>query len=177
MQIIGVTGTIGAGKSTICDFLKNNIGKLAVFDCDAQCHKLLNSKDRKAIAEEIFSNEDKRKKFEIKIWNEIFNLVDEEIKILRNQNINYFVIDAPLLFQSGLDKKCDKVIFVDAPQLIRRTRYILRTKSSAEDFDKRDQIISSYFQVNTQVISRIDLSVDTSKDGYFETIRNFFGLL
>ena len=50
-----------------------------------------------------------------------------------------FIIDAPLLFEVGLDRECDAVVFVDAPQEVRVQRVTATRGWDAAELDRRER--------------------------------------
>ncbi|TVQ53665.1 MAG: dephospho-CoA kinase [Phycisphaerales bacterium] len=139
--VIGLTGGIGAGKSTVARVLAD-LGCF-VTDSDAAAKAELNEPevrdqlvawwgedildresgrpDRSKIAAIVFNDASERKKLE--------GLIHPRIEAARRAafasapaGTKAFVIDAPLLLEAGLDRECDAVIFVDAPDEVRRAR-------------------------------------------------------
>jgi len=139
--IFGVAGGIGSGKSTVARML----GELGcvVIDSDAQAKAALarpdvkatlvrwwgtgvldahGNVDHKALAELVFSDERERRRLEGLIHPLIAASRDEQIERARREGRAGAVIDAPLLFEAGLDAQCDAVIFVDCPLHVRLER-------------------------------------------------------
>ena len=137
---IGLTGGVGAGKSTVATLLRELGGVVSDSDRDARA-VLSNPEvlaalrawwgdevigedglaDRSAIASRIFSDEEARVRLE--------RLVHPKVHERRQQTFaagpedaTALVIDAPLLFEAGLDAECDAVIFVDTPLEVRLSR-------------------------------------------------------
>jgi len=141
--IIGLTGQTGAGKSTVCAFLKEKA--IAVIDCDkvsrevtekgsALLKKLADafgadvlfkdgSLNRKCLAEKAFSSKEKTRLLNSITHPEILKAIKEKINELDAQNI---LLDAPTLFESGADKLCDKIIAVVADENLRKSRITAR---------------------------------------------------
>ncbi|MBE6788129.1 MAG: dephospho-CoA kinase [Ruminococcaceae bacterium] len=142
-MIIGLTGQTGAGKSTVCAFLKEKA--IAVIDCDkvsrevtekgsALLKKLADafgadvlfkdgSLNRKCLAEKAFSSKEKTRLLNSITHPEILKAIKEKINELDAQNI---LLDAPTLFESGADKLCDKIIAVVADENLRKSRITAR---------------------------------------------------
>jgi dephospho-CoA kinase len=129
MTIIGITGISGAGKSTVAGILKQEYQAL-VIDVDRVGHQVL-AKDknvrkkvlktfgtinRKKLGPIVFAEQKKLKKLN----GIIHPIMVKRIKAIlaKNKSKNLIVIDAALLFQLGLNKLCDQVIFVDAPKKV-----------------------------------------------------------
>ncbi len=140
-QIIGLTGPTGAGKSSLTEVAQKS--GFYVLDCDKLARKavekntcglkalvnvfgediLLSSGelDRKKLAQKAFSNKENTELLNKTIFPFITELVREEMKIAGK-----IILDAPTLFESGLDKICDKTIAVTADTKIRLARIIER---------------------------------------------------
>ena len=137
--ILGVTGGSGSGKSAFCRELKRlgayvidadvvarqivEKGKPALAEIKAEFgEEYLNSDgtlNRKKLGELVFSNSHKLEKL-----NEITHkYITEEInKKLKAENDGLRIIDAALLFESGLDKICDRTACVLASRDVRAER-------------------------------------------------------
>ena len=157
MIIIGLCGQSGAGKTTALDVF-SSLGT-AVVDCDAiarlvtqkgnECldelsgyfgKEILDSDGnliRQKLADIAFSEERYLEKLnEIThrhILREVFALVDK----CRSQGLWATVIDAPVLFESGLDKDCDTTLAICAEREKRIERIILRDGISRERAEAR----------------------------------------
>ncbi len=129
-MILGITGSSGAGKSTVCEILerKYNSQTINADKIAKQLSKqgtsylqeivqnfgndilLQNGElDRKKLANIIYSNSDKRDELN----NITFKYIKNEIKdqITKSEN-NIIAIDAPLLLEANLQEICDKTIAV-----------------------------------------------------------------
>lgn len=145
MKIIGLVGTSGSGKTTICDILKKG-ENATIIDADKIAKKLskkgtlyfksivecfgahiIDEKGelkRKELAEIIFEDDKKREEL-----NQLtFIYVVDEIKRLISLSSakEFIVIDAPLLFESNLNQICDFVIGVIAPNEVKVERIMKR---------------------------------------------------
>ena len=157
MKIIGLSGQSGAGKTTALQVLKQS--GATVCDCDkvsrevmmkntpctkeiisyfgediASCDGEIN---RKKLGEIVFCDKAKLDKLtEIThryIKAHIFDLIDDA----KSKGHDTFIIDAPLLFESGLDKICDITLAITAPKDARIERIIQRDGISKELAEKR----------------------------------------
>ena len=131
MKVIGITGSSGSGKTTLSKIL-NERDDIRVINADKVVRELsvpgteyLNA-IKETFGQEVFLEDGNlnRKKLAKKIYNDnvarenlnklTFNYVVKEIITriinIHSENINFAIIDAPLLFESGLDKCCDFVI-------------------------------------------------------------------
>ena len=146
MLLIGLTGVSGSGKGYVCEiFARYGIPSV---DSDRIVHELYESSDgcistlrklfgdsvikedgtvdRAALAQTVFSDKDK-----LKLLNAaVHRFVKEEINIIieaeRKKGSKAVIIDAPMLFESGIDKKCDLIISVISDRKTRLDRIISR---------------------------------------------------
>lgn len=140
--IIGLAGGIGAGKSSVAKALAD-LGCL-VSDSDAAARAALRDPaikqtivgwwgssvldahgeiDRGRIATIIFADPVQRRRLEglTHPWIEARRR-EQFAGALIDPSIPAFVIDAPLLFEAGLDRECDVVVFIDADPAVRLAR-------------------------------------------------------
>ena len=128
-MLIGLTGMSGAGKSTVAALFEKK--GFRVIDCDALVHSLYedarylrlirdafggeyireNKVDRKKLGALVFADPQALKKLNETVSPFIMRAVTEEIEAVRSADVSA-VLDAPLLFEYGLEKYCDSVIGV-----------------------------------------------------------------
>lgn len=145
--IIGLTGPTGAGKSTaakIADDLR-----FQVIDCDLCARKAVikdsggyyavissfgedildENKEivRKRLAKKAFSSKENTELLNRTLFPFIIRIVKEKI------TSDFVLIDAPTLFESGLDSICDKTVAVLSKKEIRLKRILARDKISEPD--------------------------------------------
>jgi dephospho-CoA kinase len=141
-KIIGLTGGIGSGKTTIANHLKS-LG-IPVYNSDDQAKKILYLPEtidslKSAFGNVVFTNElfdkDKLAKLvfnnpeQLKVLNQIIHpsvKVDFENWLKANKNSPLIIKEAAILFESGSYKDCDAVISISAPQEMRIQRVIER---------------------------------------------------
>jgi dephospho-CoA kinase len=141
LRVIGLAGGIGSGKSEVAAILQQ-LGAV-VIDSDRLAKEALNLPDvrdqlvgwwgqrilgpdgrvsRSTVADIIFSDPAQRARLE----SLVHPIVGRQRAVLRaraqERGAAAVVIDAPLLFEAGVDRECDAVIFVDAPRDIRLAR-------------------------------------------------------
>jgi dephospho-CoA kinase len=141
--IVGLTGGIGAGKSTVTRFWLNDkvhsLGASAVFDCDAAVHLLYQDHRIIDLLSEHFGDvgNDARKFCTNLVMEDPLRIDDLEkifipaVKIMIEDNIrttpyNILIIDAPLLFETDLHKMCDVIVVVQCLEEQRRDRVLSR---------------------------------------------------
>ena len=166
-MIIGITGSIGTGKSTVSNYLISkgysvvdadkiskgayNIGSngykaiLEVFGVE-----ILNSNgevDRKKIKKIVFDNSNMLQRLNMAIHPIIINEIEKEIEILlESQNVVF--LDAPLLIETELHKKVDKIIVVICDKNEQINRIIKRDKITA---DMAISIINSQMSIDEKL--------------------------
>jgi len=151
VKIIGITGSLASGKSTMSNYIVSK--NYSLFDSDLEVKKLYGDKifldelkqlfpevfieqyaiDKKKLATLIFADKVKKISLEHLIHPIVEVKLDSFIK--QNHDKNVIFIDVPLLFEVGWNTKCDEIIFVMADRKIALQRYLKRG-SDPELFDK-----------------------------------------
>ncbi len=150
--VLGLTGSIGMGKSTAADMLRQ-MG-VAVFDADAVVHKLQapggravsaiarafpdlvsgGVLDRARLAKRAFEAPDVLRRLE----HILHPLVHEaETRFLRVAALGrrpLAVLDIPLLFESGAERRCDYTLVVTAPPFVQAARVLKRPGMTSARF-------------------------------------------
>jgi dephospho-CoA kinase len=158
MKIIGITGGIGSGKTTVTEFLK---GKgYQVVDADMIARKIVEpgtevlgqlvshfggsilhndgSLNRKRLAELAFVNPAKKDELDWITHGAILENITQEINNIRIQlNPKLVFVDAALLIETGLYKKMDEVWLVTAHEALRIQRVVARDRLDAERVKQR----------------------------------------
>jgi dephospho-CoA kinase len=137
--IIGITGGIGSGKSTVCKIFK--ILGAPVFEADIIAKDLLENNEIKHELKKLFGNNILNSKGEVdrsRLADIVFN---DDIKLEKLNSIihpavrdkfmiwadkmksyHYIIIEAAILFESGFNKLTDYTILVTAPEHMRIER-------------------------------------------------------
>ena len=156
MIIIGITGSIGMGKTTVSNMFK--VLKIPVFDSDLKVKEILeknnhiikqileiwpdvalpNQKNKKinkkALSDKIFEHPKERKKLEKIIHPQIRK---ERTLFLKNYKKIFTVgLDVPLLYETGMDKKCDYVFLVNTTRKNQKKRVLMRPNMTAKKFEQ-----------------------------------------
>jgi dephospho-CoA kinase len=152
-KIIGLTGGIGSGKTTIANYFM--AVDIPVYIADDEARKIMQSEEiieeiKKTFGSEIFENDIlNREKLaqivfgdaeKLKLLNAIIHpAVKKHFHnwILDHKNSPYIIYEAAILFESGSYKDCDKIITVTAPMESRIQRVIQRDNSSRDQVLKR----------------------------------------
>ncbi len=150
MIILGLTGSIGMGKSTATTTFRR-LG-IPVFDADAAVHRLqapggralrpigaafpgsvVNGRlDREVLRRAVLGNPGALKRLE-RIVHPLVR--DEERRFLaraRRAGKRLVVLDVPLLFETGGEKRVDRIVVVSAPASVQRVRVLRRPGMTEE---------------------------------------------
>ena len=151
-HIIGLTGSIGMGKSTVAAMFADE--GVPVFDADATVHDLqkaggalvpaiesafpgttgVDGVDRKALGAAVFGDKDKLAKLESIIHPAV---AEQRIAFLNDHaEADMVLFDIPLLFEKGGHKGVDSIIVVSSPSAVQSERVLARPGMTAEKFDQ-----------------------------------------
>jgi dephospho-CoA kinase len=151
MIILGLTGSIGMGKSTVAQMFRD-LG-VAVHDADAVVHALYEGEavhlvdslfpgtasggkvDRARLAARILDDPAAMRKLEDAIHPLVRNSEKAFLKKARQRNDSFVVLDIPLLFETGADRRVDGVIVVTADPGEQRRRVLGRPGMSEAKFN------------------------------------------
>jgi len=163
-MIIGITGAIGSGKTTVSGIFKRY--GFAVIDADEIGHeiikkspikkvlvknfgkKILDNKkniDRKRLGDVVFANKTKLKKLNSITHPAIKEGIKKEISKFKKQGRN-IAVDSPLLYESGMQKMFDKVIVVAADEKI-----IFRRLGKKYTKEKIRNILKNQIPINVKI--------------------------
>ena len=151
--IIGLTGGIGSGKTTLVNYMES-LG-IPVFIADEEAKKAMQSPhvleevktsfgpaifenghlNRQQLASIVFSNPDKLKELNSIIHPEVKRLF--AIWLDQHKTVPFVVYEAAILFESGSYQNCDYIITVTAPLEDRITRVMQRDNCSREQVLQR----------------------------------------
>ena len=181
-KVIGITGNSGSGKTTATKILKR-LCDAEVIDADKVVRELSvpgtkyldaikekfgesvfledGTLNRKALAEKIYNSKE-----DLEVLNGLtFKYVVEEIKFRIEESKNeIIVLDAPLLFESGLDENCTAVIGLTAPFEVKVERIVKRDGISEE---------TAYSRINIQAkdefyLNKADVVIENNNQDELE---------
>lgn len=151
MIIIGLTGSIGMGKSTTAQMFKDQ--GCPVFDADAAVHELY-AKGGKAVPiikavfpdaikdgavdRQVLGRQLRSDPLHLKVLESFIHpLVSESRAVFfeKNKDAKIVVMDVPLLFETGLDKEVHYIVVVTAPYEVQRERVLSREGMTSELFE------------------------------------------
>ena len=178
MTIIGLTGVSGSGKGYISQIF-STFGVPSI-DSDAVVHKLYSSGgpcvdelksafgeditdvngsiDRKKLGNIVFNDSLQLEKLNGIVHKYVIAEINETIESYAGMGYNAVIIDAPQLFEAGVDRNCDHIVSVIADKDIRTKRIVERDGISEE---------SAALRINSQhddcfFISRSDFVIYNS---------------
>ena len=147
---IGLTGPIGGGKSTVAEILRE--AGVPVLDADQIAHEGLMERareicadfpeacpagvpDRRKLAERVFRDEEARRRLEAILHPYVRARLEEALSRLEAEGAPLAVLEIPLLFETGWEKRLDGVLVVTAPAALRYRR--LRARGISEEEARR----------------------------------------
>mgnify|MGYP000427287242 CR=1 FL=1 len=177
MIIIGLTGMIASGKTTVSDMFTAR--SIPVHNADKVVHHLLGPHgaaiakikaafgaeigdveigvDRGKLGALVFANDTARTTLESILHPMVSDDRDRFLQKHRQASTRFVVLDIPLLFETGGDEICDYVIVTNAHADTIRQRALLRAGMSA---DKLDGILQNQMPADEK-IKRADVVLDT----------------
>jgi dephospho-CoA kinase len=183
MIVIGLTGSIGMGKSTVMQMFAEE-GALT-FDADAAVHRLYapgggavaaveaafpgvtrqGGIDRAALSTRVLADADAMRRLEAIVHPLVRQAQAVFLEESRAAGAPAVVLDIPLLFESGGARAVDKVVVVSAPADVQRQRVLARPGMTAEKFES----ILARQTPDAEKRARADFVIDTGGD--FESTR------
>ena len=177
-MIIGITGSSGAGKSKICEILKKEYN-VKIINADQIAKRLSNKGTnymndiiksfgndivdekgelkRKKLGQIIYNNPEKRKKLNDCTFKYIKKEIEEEIERTKE---DITIIDAPLLFECGLEKLCDKVIGIISKRDLQIERIVARDNI---DYKQAESRLNAQ-EDNEFYIKKCDVIIENNND-------------
>lgn len=155
MIVLGVTGSIGMGKSTVCKML--GLMGVPVHDADATVHRLMapggaavapveaafpgvidesGAIDRPRLRTAVLGNQQALSRLEAIVHPLVRAEEQFFLKQHRGRGAAVVALDVPLLYETGGEERCDVVAVVSAPALVQRQRVLRRPGMTAETLQR-----------------------------------------
>jgi len=175
MFILGLTGSLGMGKSTTARFFAEE--GVPVHDADAVVHRLYEGEavtaieaafpgttaggkvDRTRLAARVLGDGAALARLEAIVHPLVQDAERRLIAEARTRGEKVAVLDIPLLFESGADRRVDAVVVVSAPPEVQRARVLGRSGMTVE---KLEAILARQMP-DAEKRARADFVVDTSQ--------------
>lgn len=178
MWVLGLTGGIGAGKSTLSKYLKYE--GIPVHSADREIHCLLRTDpeiqhkirelwpdvfingnlDRKILGDRALSSPGGLLVLEDILYPKLAQRQREFLFQNQKRKASCVVLDIPLLFETGLDQYCDFVILASAPFFLRKQRVLRREGMTLKKF----QTLESHQMKEVQRKKRADFVISCGRD-------------
>lgn len=172
-MVIGITGSIACGKSTVTSYLIEK--KYNVIDSDEISHFVLtidsikerlkqlfgeqiivnNSVDRKILGNIIFNDINKKEQLQNIVFPEILSIIKQKI----NEYSGMIFLDAPLLFEYKMEYLTDKIIVVNVSKEEQIKRLMIRDNI---DKDYAIKKINSQFPIEKK-LSKANYIIDNNE--------------
>ena len=189
MIVIGLTGSVASGKSTVAGWMSEK--GIAVHDADLAVHSLLaangqavpdikakfgpdmvapdGSIDRKKLGSHVFATPADRKILESILHPLVRQHRDQFLQDQRALGRKLVVLDVPLLFETGGDTSCDYVIVVYAAEDTIRQRALSRPGMTEEKLARilATQMPSSEKCQRADFVLNTDLDPDSTRQHLF----------
>jgi len=181
MRIIGLTGGVGCGKSTVAAILKEKYNaKILLTDELAKSSYEKGEKgyarikeyfgesvltkngdiDKEELGKIIFNNEEKLNLLNSLIHPIVWEMVMDEILIAKKKDYNYLVIESAILVEAGYKRICDEIWFVRSKESVRIKR-LSETRGYSEE--KSKSIINNQAKEDV-FIKNCDIIIDNDED-------------
>jgi len=176
MVILGLTGSIGMGKSTTAGFFAE--AGAPVHDADAAVHRLYagaaaaaieaafpgtvagGKVDRARLGEQVIDDPAALKRLEAIVHPLVRRDEERFLQAAEDAGATIAVLNIPLLFETGSETRCDAVVVVSAPPEMQRARVMTRPGMTEEKFAS----LLGKQVPDAEKRRRADFVVDTSKD-------------
>ena len=181
MIVLGLTGSVGMGKSTVARmFVEEGV---PVFDADAAVHRLQGAEgalvaaieaafpgttgpegvNRTALAERVLAEPESLRRLEALVHPAVGR--ERDAFLADNAAAPAVVLDIPLLFEKGLDRSVDKVAVVSADPEVQRVRTLARPGMTAEKYLRilSHQLPDSEKRARADFVIPTDCSLDETR--------------
>ena len=175
MFILGLTGSIGMGKSATANMFAEE--GVPVHDADAAVHRLYEGEatplieaafpgttsggkvDRAKLGQRVLGDKDAIARLEAIVHPLVTKSRERFVADAERNGAKVVLLDVPLLFETGGDKRVDAIVVVSAPAEVQRARVLERPGMT----DDKLAVILSKQTPDAEKRARADFVVDTSK--------------
>ncbi|MBT3237451.1 MAG: dephospho-CoA kinase [Rhodospirillaceae bacterium] len=177
MVILGLTGSIGMGKTTVSRYFRS-LG-LPVYDADAEVHKLMakggravkaieetfpdvarkGTINRVALGKQVFGDAEALRRLESILHPLVWQAERRFLGNAARHGVPVVVLDVPLLLEAEADKLCDAVVVVTAPPFVQKPRVMSRPGMTEERF----QAIMEEQMPDAEKRMRADFIINTGR--------------
>ncbi len=151
MILLGLTGSVGMGKSTTAAMFSARC--IPVFDSDATVHRLYRGKavaaveaafpgvtrdgaiDREALGRHVIGEPAAMKRLEAIVHPLVRTERERFVAAAREAGTRITVLDVPLLYETGGDAAVDAVVLVSAPKAVQKARVLARPGMTEARFE------------------------------------------
>ncbi len=151
MILLGLTGSVGMGKSTTAAMFSAR--SIPVFDSDATVHRLYRGNavaaveaafpgvtrdgaiDREALGRHVFGEPAAIKRLEAIVHPLVRTERERFVAAAREAGTRITVLDVPLLYETGGDAAVDAVVLVSAPKAVQKARVLARPGMTEARFE------------------------------------------
>jgi dephospho-CoA kinase len=181
MIVLGLTGSVGMGKSATAKMFADE--GVPVFDADAAVHTLYEGEaaplieaafpgtvsagrvDRERLSRAVVGNEEAFARLEAIIHPLVRKAREQFLAAAKADGAEVAVLDIPLLFETGGERKVDKIVVVSAPHPVQKERVLARPDMTEGKFSA----IVAKQMPDSEKRKRADFVIDTSRG--FEAAR------
>jgi dephospho-CoA kinase len=175
MIVLGLTGSVGMGKSATAKMFADE--GVPVFDADAAVHGLYEGEaaapieaafpgtvsagrvDRERLSRAVVGNSEAFAKLEAIIHPLVRKARKDFLIAAKAKGAEVAVLDIPLLFETGGERKVDKIVVVSAPEPVQKERVLARPGMTDEKFSA----IVAKQMPDSEKRKRADFVIDTSR--------------
>ncbi len=185
MKVIGLTGSIGSGKSTVSQFLAE-LGAV-ILDADKVGHKAFKPDtelwrevvfafgrqvlkpdgdiDRKKLGELVFSDSESLSQLNQIMHPRMYDMVKAQLEDYRRQKVAVVVLEAPLLIEAGWTSLVDEVWVTVAPEstILRRLQERMGLSQAEALARLRSQLSSAERLKHADIVINTDCGLDEVK--------------
>ena len=189
MIILGLTGSVASGKTTVASWLSER--QIAVYDSDSTVHSLLSANgnavpeiaakfgqqflasdggiDRIKLGDHVFAHPEDRQALESILHPLVRWQRDQFLAAHRGIGSKIVVLDVPLLFETGGDVLCDYVVVVSAAEETVWKRAIVRSGMTEEKLSNiiKTQMPAAEKRRRADFVLNTDLDPEITRDHLF----------